>query len=76
MIRFDNYAKDYKPDIGSRLNDRVTEVCCAFRDNPDLHKAQVESVLSVWQLNKDDLATWHRELIYLSGVKYSGFDNY
>jgi glutamate synthase domain-containing protein 2/CDGSH-type Zn-finger protein len=25
--------------------------------------------------NKDDLATWHRETAYLSGVKYSGFTN-
>ncbi len=27
------------------------------------------------QFNKDDLATWHRDLAYLSGVKYSGFTN-
>jgi len=26
------------------------------------------------QLNKNDLATWHREMAFLSGVKYSGFD--
>ena len=25
------------------------------------------------QFNKDDLATWHREMAYLSGVKYGGF---
>jgi len=25
------------------------------------------------QLNKDDLATWHREMALLSGIKYSGF---
>jgi len=27
------------------------------------------------QFNKDDLATWHREMALLSGVKYSGFVN-
>ncbi len=27
------------------------------------------------QFNKDDLATWHREISLLSGVKYSGFYN-
>ena len=27
------------------------------------------------QFNKDDLATWHREMALLSGVKYSGFSN-
>jgi glutamate synthase domain-containing protein 2/CDGSH-type Zn-finger protein len=27
------------------------------------------------QFNKKDLATWHREMARLSGVKYSGFDN-
>ena len=26
------------------------------------------------KFNKDDLATWNRELAYLSGVKYSGFE--
>lgn len=31
---------------------------------------------SLSQFNKNDLATWHRELAYLSGVKYSGFDNH
>jgi glutamate synthase domain-containing protein 2 len=25
------------------------------------------------QFEKDDLATWHREMALLSGVKYSGF---
>lgn len=25
------------------------------------------------KFNKDDLATWHREMAFLSGVKYSGF---
>ena len=30
----------------------------------DLHK-----------FNKDDLATWHREMALLSGVKYSGYEN-
>ena len=25
--------------------------------------------------NKDDLATWHREMALLSGVKYSGYEN-
>lgn len=28
------------------------------------------------QFNNEDLATWHRELAHLSGVKYSGFENY
>lgn len=27
------------------------------------------------KFNNDDLATWHRELAYLSGTKYSGFEN-
>lgn len=27
------------------------------------------------QFNKDDLATWHREMALLSGVKYSGYEN-
>jgi len=27
------------------------------------------------QFNKDDLATWHREMAYLSGVKYAGFES-
>jgi len=27
------------------------------------------------KFSKDDLATWHRELAYLSGVKYSGFED-
>jgi methylamine---glutamate N-methyltransferase subunit C len=27
------------------------------------------------QFNKDDLATWHREMALLSGVRYSGFEN-
>jgi len=27
------------------------------------------------QFNKDDLATWHREMALLSGVRYSGFVN-
>ena len=27
------------------------------------------------QFNQDDLATWHREIALLSGVRYSGFDN-
>ncbi|MCU7835276.1 MAG: CDGSH iron-sulfur domain-containing protein [gamma proteobacterium symbiont of Taylorina sp.] len=27
------------------------------------------------QFNKDDLATWHREMALLSGVRYSGFIN-
>ena len=27
------------------------------------------------QFTKDDLATWHREIALLSGVRYSGFDN-
>jgi glutamate synthase domain-containing protein 2 len=27
------------------------------------------------KFNKDDLATWHREMALLSGVMYSGFDN-
>lgn len=31
---------------------------------------------SLSKFNKDDLATWHRELTSLSGVKYSGFDNH
>ncbi len=31
---------------------------------------------SLSKFNKNDLATWHRELTYLSGVKYSGFDNH
>ena len=26
------------------------------------------------KLNKDDLATWHREMALLSGIEYSGFD--
>jgi glutamate synthase domain-containing protein 2 len=26
------------------------------------------------KLNKEDLATWNRDLAYLSGVKYSGFE--
>ena len=30
---------------------------------------------SLTEFNKEDLATWHRELAYLSGVKYSGFEN-
>lgn len=30
---------------------------------------------SVAKFNKEDLATWHRELAYLSGVRYSGFGN-
>lgn len=30
---------------------------------------------SLNQLNNDDLATWHREMALLSGVKYSGFVN-
>ena len=30
---------------------------------------------SLNQFNKDDLATWHREMALLSGVKYSGFVN-
>jgi glutamate synthase domain-containing protein 2 len=29
---------------------------------------------SLSKFSKDDLATWHRELAYLSGVKYSGFE--
>jgi glutamate synthase domain-containing protein 2/CDGSH-type Zn-finger protein len=28
------------------------------------------------KFNKEDLATWHREVAYLSGVKYSGFENH
>ena len=28
------------------------------------------------KFNKDDLATWNRELAYLSGVKYSGFEKF
>ncbi len=27
------------------------------------------------KFNKNDLATWHRDMALLSGVKYSGFDN-
>jgi methylamine---glutamate N-methyltransferase subunit C len=27
------------------------------------------------KLNNNDLATWHREIALLSGVKYSGFEN-
>ena len=27
------------------------------------------------KFNKDDLATWHREMALLSGVKYSGYEN-
>jgi len=27
------------------------------------------------QFNKADLATWHREMAYLSGVRYSGFEH-
>lgn len=27
------------------------------------------------QFNKNDLATWHRDMAHLSGVKFSGFDN-
>jgi glutamate synthase domain-containing protein 2 len=27
------------------------------------------------KFNKDDLATWNREMAYLSGVSYSGFEN-
>ena len=30
---------------------------------------------SLSKFNKEDLATWHREAAYLSGAKYSGFDN-
>jgi len=30
---------------------------------------------SLNQFNKDDLATWHREMALLSGVKFSGFVN-
>ena len=30
---------------------------------------------SLNQFNKDDLATWHREMALLSGVRYSGFVN-
>ena len=29
---------------------------------------------SLSQFNKDDLATWHREMSFVSGVAYSGFD--
>lgn len=28
---------------------------------------------SLSQFNKEDLATWHRDMALLSGVKYSGF---
>jgi glutamate synthase domain-containing protein 2 len=27
------------------------------------------------KFNQDDLATWHREMALLSGVRYSGFSN-
>jgi glutamate synthase domain-containing protein 2 len=27
------------------------------------------------QFNRDDLATWHREMAFLSGVRYSGFNS-
>ncbi len=27
------------------------------------------------KFNKNDLATWHREMAHISGVKYSGFDD-
>lgn len=30
---------------------------------------------SLHKFNKDDLATWHREMALLSGVRYSGFEN-
>ena len=29
---------------------------------------------SLHKFNKDDLATWHREMAQLSGVRYSGYE--
>jgi len=66
-----------KPELRKKLNiNKSSEQLYNFFDSSvDLMKVMARACGhdELSKFNKDDLATWHREMAMLSGVLYSGF---
>lgn len=68
-----------KPELRRRLNIENSSLQLQSFFNASVELMQVMARACghdhLSQFNKNDLATWHREMALLSGVKYSGFEN-
>ena len=68
-----------KPELRSRLNIENSSIQLQNFFNASVELMQVMARAcgheNLNQFNNNDLATWHREMALLSGVKYSGFEN-
>ena len=68
-----------KPDLRKRLNIGKSSVQLANFFSASIELMQVMARACghdhLNQFVKDDLATWHREMALLSGVRYSGFED-
>jgi len=68
-----------KPELRSRLDIESSSIQLQNFFNASVELMQVMARACghdhLNKFNKDDLATWHREIAHLSGVNYSGFEN-
>lgn len=68
-----------KQDLRQRLNveKSATQLSNFFKASTELMQVMARACghSHLNQFTQEDLATWHREMAYLSGVKYSGFSN-
>lgn len=66
-----------KADLRQRLNvdQSATQLNNFFQASVELMQVMARACghNALSQFNQDDLATWHREMAHLSGVRYSGF---